>query len=145
MSSVLIFFNFLFFMYIFKQTENGISGNLLKLLRHFLCERRPRVLLHGQASTWTNVTAGETQDSILSPLLILISINNLSEVISIKAKLFADDTSWFSVIHDNQTSQNDLNIDLEMIHSWAFKWEMNFNIDPTKQAQEALFSCKTKN
>lgn len=80
-------------MYIFKQTENGISGNLLKLLRHFLCERRQRVLLNGQASTWTNVNARETQDSILSPLLILISINNLSEVISIKAKLFADDTS----------------------------------------------------
>ena len=33
---------------------------------------------------------------------------------------------------------------LEMIHSWAFQWKMNFNPDPTKQAQEVIFRCKTK-
>ena len=43
---------------IFKLTQNGISGNLLKLLRDFLSERRQRVVLNVQASTWTNVTAG---------------------------------------------------------------------------------------
>ena len=36
---------------IFKLTQNGISGNLLKLLRDFLSERRQRVVLNGQAST----------------------------------------------------------------------------------------------
>ena len=42
---------------IFKLTQNGIPGNLLKLLRDFLLERRQRVVLNGQASTWTNITA----------------------------------------------------------------------------------------
>ena len=42
---------------IFKLTQNGIPGNLLKLLRDFLSERRQRVVLNGQASTWTNITA----------------------------------------------------------------------------------------
>ena len=42
---------------IFKLTQNGIPGNLLKLLRDFLIERRQRVVLNGQASTWTNITA----------------------------------------------------------------------------------------
>ena len=54
---------------IFKLTQNGISGNLLKLLRDVLSERRQRVVLNSQASTWTNVTAGVPQGSILGPLL----------------------------------------------------------------------------
>ena len=54
---------------IFKLTQNGISGNLLKLLLDLLSERGQRVVLNGQASTWTNVTAGVPQRSILGPLL----------------------------------------------------------------------------
>ena len=129
---------------IFKLTQNGISEKLLKLLRDFLSESRQRVVRNGQASTWTDVTAGISQGSILNPLLFLIYINDLSERLSTNAKLFADDTSLFSVIHDSQTSANVLNKDLEMIHNWAFQWKMNFNPDPTKQAQEVIFSRKTK-
>ena len=40
--------------------------------------------------------------------------------------------------------QNVLNKALEMIHNWAFQWKINFNPDPTKQAQEVIFSRKTK-
>ena len=83
---------------------NGISGNLLKFLRDFLSERRQRVILNGQASTWTNVTAEVPQDSILGPLLFLIYINDLSEELSTNAKLFADHASLFFVINDSQTS-----------------------------------------
>ena len=85
---------------IFKLTQNGISGNILKLLRDFLSERRQRVVLNGQASTWTNVTTGVPQSSILGPLLFLIYINDLSEGLSTNAELFADNASLFSVIHD---------------------------------------------
>ena len=56
--------------------------------------------------------------------------------------MFADDTSLFSVIHDIDTSANDLNHDLEKISEWAFQWKMNFNPDHTKQAQEIIFSRK---
>ena len=31
-----------------------------------------------------------------------------------------------------------------MIHNWAFQWKMNFNPDPTKQAQKVIFRRKTK-
>ena len=43
---------------VFKLTQNGISGNLLKPLRDFLSARRQRVVLNVQASTWTNITTG---------------------------------------------------------------------------------------
>ena len=76
-----------------------------------------------------HVTAGVRQGSILGPLLFLIYINDLSEELSANTKLFADDTSLFSVIHDSQTSANDLNKDLETTHNWAFEWKMSFNQD----------------
>ena len=76
--------------------------------------------------------------------MFLIYISDLSEGLSTNATLFANNTSLFSVIHDSQASANVLNKDLELIHNWAFQWKINFNPDPTKQAQEVIFSRKTK-
>ena len=61
---------------------------------------------------------------------------------SSNTKLFPDDTSLFSIIHDIQTSANNLNKDLERISNWAAQWKMNFYPDTTKHAQEVIFSCK---
>ena len=43
------------------------------------------------------------------------------------------------------TSSNELNNDLKKISDWAFQWKMSFNPDPSKQAQEVIFSRKLKN
>ena len=51
---------------------------------------------------------------------------------------------FFSVVHDTQTSANNLNKDSEKINNWAFQWKRNFNPDPTKQAQEVIFSRKAR-
>ena len=106
---------------IFKLTQNGISGNILKLLRNFLSERRQRVVINGQASIWKNVTAEVPRGSIIGPLFFLVYINDLSKGLSTNAKLFAHVTSFFSVIHGSQTSANVFNKDLEMIHNWDFQ------------------------
>ena len=61
--------------------------------------------------------------------------NDLSNDIKSKCKLFANDTFLFSVVHDIDTSLNDLNHDLEKIREWAFQGKMKFNPDPIKQTQ----------
>ena len=56
--------------------------------------------------------------------------------------MFAHDTSLFSVVHDIDTSVNDLNHDLEKISEWTFQWKMRFNPDLNKQTQEIIFNMK---
>ena len=73
------------------------------------------------------------------PLLFLIYINNPSEDLTINVKLFADDTSLFSIVRNMNMSTTNLNNDLNKIKNWAFQWKMNFNPDPIIQAQEVIF------
>ena len=75
---------------IHKLKPNGISENLLSLLTDFLRNRKQRVILNGQSSSWANINAGVPEGSILGPLLFLIYINDLSGNIQCNPKLFAD-------------------------------------------------------
>ena len=122
--------------------QNGISGNLLNVIANFLCQRKQRVVLNGQHSSWTNIEAGVPQGSILGPLFFLVYINDLSDGLTSNPKLFADDTSLFFFIHNINSTANDLNSDLMKISNWAFQWKMRFNPEPNKQAQEVVFSRK---
>ena len=80
------------------------------------------------------------QGSVLDPLLFLICIKNLSDALSSTCKVFADDTSLFSFVHDKYVSRDELNSYLKKISDLAVQWKMKFNPDPNKQAQELYFS-----
>ena len=64
---------------IFKLKQNGISGKLLSVLFDFLKDRKQRVTLNGQVSSWTGLNADVPQGSILGPLIFLVYINNLAD------------------------------------------------------------------
>ena len=50
-----------------KLKSNRISGNLLSLLTDSLRNRKERVILNDQSSSWANINAGVFQGSILGP------------------------------------------------------------------------------
>ena len=127
---------------LYKLESLGISGNLLKLFHSFLNDRHQRVVLNDQNSDWAPILAGVPQGSILGPLLFLVYINDLSDNLESLAKLFADDTSLFSTVHDPNHSAKIINGDLNKISEWAYKWKMLFNPDIIKQVQEVIFSRK---
>ena len=83
---------------IYKLKQNGVSGNLLNLIIDFLDARKQRVVLNGKYSSWASVKAGVAQGSILGSFFFLIFINDLSDNLVSNPKLFADDTSLFSVV-----------------------------------------------
>ena len=113
------------------------------MLENYLHNRKQRVVLNGQCSSWKNILSGVPQGSVLGPLLFLIYINDLSDGIYSLCKIFADDTSIFSKMHNKHLSQTNLNNDLRNITEWAFQWKMQFNPDPSKQANEVYFTRKT--
>ena len=80
----------------------------------------------------------------MCPLHFLVYINDLADGLLSNAKLFAYDTSLYLVIHDINTSANELNNDFYQVNKSAFEWRMSFNPDSSKQAQEVIFSRKTK-
>ena len=82
------------------------------------------------------------QGSILGPLFFLVYINDLAAEVKCNVKLFADDTSLFTVVEDLDSAASDMNHDLELIRRWAHDWKMSFNPDPQKQAVELIFSTK---
>ena len=125
---------------LYKLKQNGILGNFLETLTDFLKDRKQRVVLNGQNSSWVNVEIGVPQGSILGPLLFLIYINDLPDNLSTNVKLFADHTSLFSLVHDITASSCDLNYDLNKVREWAFQWKMSFNPKLLKQAQEVIFT-----
>ena len=110
----------------------------------FLVNRKQRVVLNGQVSSWASVQAGVPQGSILGQLFFLIYINDLPKGLSSNAKLFADDASLFSVIHDSSATRNELNDDLVKINNWSYQWNITFNPYTNKQDEELIFSRKAK-
>ena len=125
----------------FKLSQNCTSGNLLNVLSKGLNNREQRAL-NEQTSTYENVNAEIPQSSILGPFVIYI--NNLSDGLSSKGKLFVDDTSLFSVTHYINTSTSELNSELKKISSWTYQWNMSFNPGQNKQAHELIFTRELK-
>ena len=80
----------------------------------------------------------------MGPLLFLVYINDLPHELKSNVKLFADDTSLFTIVKNKQESADILNHDLSLISKWAFNWKMLINPDTNKPAQEVLFSRKKK-
>ena len=128
---------------LYKLKAYGVQGELLSLLKNYLQKRKQRVVLNGQTSEWRDIISGVPQGSVLGPLLFLIYINDLPDGLTSLCKIFADDTSLFSKVHNINKSANELNGDLEKISQWAYQWKMQFNPDPNKQANEVIFSRKS--
>ena len=127
---------------LYKLKNNGIIGNAFQLIESFLHNRRQSVVLNGQFSSWLSIRADVPQGSVLGPLFFLIYINDLPEGLNSEVKLFADDTSLFSIVNCVSTSASTLNSDLFKIQGWTHQWKMSFNPDRTKHKK--LFSPERK-
>ena len=111
---------------IHKLKGYGISGNLLLWIEDFLHERKQRVVLNGQSSSWTEVISGIPQVSVLGPILFTIYINDLPDALENMIKLFADDTKVFASVN-NEEDKNSLQGDIDKLMNWSDTWLLKFN------------------
>ena len=96
---------------------------LLALIVSYLSNQQQHVVLNGKTSVWSYISVGVPQ-GVLGPLFFMVYINDLVDDISSDAKLFADNTSLFTVVYDEITSANQLNRDLKIISEWTYQWKM---------------------
>ena len=120
------------------------SWKSFKTFTRFSFLLKTTVVLNGQHSSWSYVTAGVPHGSILEPLLFFVNINDLPNDLSSNYKLFADDKSLFSVVNNIDTSQTTLSQDIYAIIIRISQWKMIFKPDLSKQARELIFSRKIK-
>jgi len=55
-------------------------------------------VLNGESSSWTSVTSGVPQGSVLGPLLFSLFVNDLPSIVSSPLVLFADDAKIYHSI-----------------------------------------------
>ena len=72
----------------------------------------------------------------------IIYINDLTAHLKCSVKLFADDTSLFTIVQDPVMAASAMNQDLNQIALWARNWRMSFNPDAQKQAVELGLSTE---
>lgn len=114
-----------------KLSNYGVGGNVLEWIRQFLTGRKQKVRIGQADSTWSAVTSGVPQGSVLGPALFVCFINDLPDVVKSFIFMYADDTKLFRQV-ENIEDQRELQRDLNETVKWADKWQLGFNIDKCK-------------
>ena len=90
---------------LYKLNSIGISGKFYKLMGSYISNRFQSVALNGQTLSWKPIPAGLPQGSILEPLPFLIYIYDIPDGLKSNVKLFADNTSVFSIVKNKNDCQ----------------------------------------
>ena len=112
--------------FVLKLSCYGIDGPLLRWFRNFLTNRHQRVVIRGTYSSWSQVTSGVPQGTVLGPILFLIYVNDIPNVVTSSIKLFADDTKIYRELN-NVDDAFALQSDLDSLENWTKSWQVNFN------------------
>ena len=114
-----------------KLQAYGINGQLLSWFKNFLTGRRQCVKINSVLSSWTHVSSGVPQGSVLGPLMFVLYINDLPSLVSSQLLMFADDIKLYRSIRSVEDCfmlQNDINIMLD----WSRHWLLSFNVSKCK-------------
>ena len=114
-----------------KLKSHGMGNSIINWIEQWLTDRRQRVVVDGEVSSWKPVLSGVPQGSVLGPILFLVYINDLEEGVSGKILKFADDTKLFRKVKEIGDKQN-LQDDIDKLVKWSEKWQMLFNFGKCK-------------
>ena len=109
--------------------SNNVTLNsfVIIFLLDYIC-----VILRNGASSWRDVISGVPQGTILGPMFFLLFVNDMPDVVSSTAKMFADDTKLYRNIYSANDCK-DLQEDLNALSAWSHHWLLRFthrNVSP---------------
>lgn len=124
---------------ILKLIDAKIDRRVIAWISEFLRDRNQKVRIGQHLSEKGNITSGVPQGSVIGPLLFLIFVNDISQNITSKIRLFADDC----ILYREITEQHDmiqLQEDLNKINDWARANKMTVNGNKSK----AITFCRAR-
>ena len=116
---------------ILKLKSHGMGNSVINWIDLWLTDRRQRVVVDGEVSSWKSVLSGVPLGSVLGPILFLVYIDDLEEEVTGNILKFADDTKLLrktKAIGDKQKLQDDI----DKLVRWSEKWQMLFNFGKCK-------------
>ena len=116
---------------ILKLKSHGMGNSIINWIEQWLKDRRQRVVVDGEVSSWKPVLSGVPQGSVLGPILFLIYINDLEEGVTGNILKFADDTKLFRKVKEIGDKKK-LQDDIDKLVKWSEKWQMSFNFGKCK-------------
>ena len=96
----------------------GITGEVLGWIKSFLTNRKQRVVVEGEMSSWSDVKSGIPQGSVLGPILFMAFINDLPDCILSTCNMFADDAKVYREINNPEDNEA-LQLDLDRMDEWS--------------------------
>ena len=110
-----------------------MGNSIINWIEQWLSERRKRVVVDGEVSSWKPVLSGVPQGSVLGPILFLVYIDGLEEGVTINILLkFSDDT--IQLFRKNkEIVDKKLQDDIDKLVRWSEKWQMLFNFGKCKR------------
>ncbi len=126
-----------------KLQSMGLPLCFVRWVRSFLSDRRAKVSYGGFSSSYRPLRFGVPQGSVLSPILFILFINDLSDCLppSSYFSLYADDVAVWVQHPDVQVATRILQTALDRVEEWSSRWMLRLN--PTK-CEVTLFSTDSK-
>ena len=118
-----------------KLKHFGVAAKELSLFENYLKDRYQFVHLNGKGSIYKMIEYSVPQGSILGPLLLLVTINDLPRVVTNSlVDVYADDTtlSASASITNPSLIQNHFQIDQNQVINWSVNNKMILNSSKTK-------------
>lgn len=101
------------------------------MTKTFLTNRKFQIKVSNHLSTIRPIRAGVPQGSLLSTLLYIYFINDISLIPQIILSLFADDMMYYSHNHNKNYAILKLQRQVNEITEWLDIWRLRLNINKT--------------
>ena len=117
---------------LFKLHKYGIRGNMWKLLKSYLSNRKQFVTDKSLNSSLVDVDVGVPQGSVLGPLLFILHVNDMKFSTKMNIINFADDTLLYMNFDNVNDMESIINKELECVFCWLRNNNLRLNVSKTK-------------